>query len=346
MKDLKTLVRPHLQALATQACSPFPAADGPRQPIALDHNESPYNGPHNRYPAPRQTELREALARVKGLRPECIFTGSGSSEAIDLVFRIFCQPGKDNVAAVAPTCGLYAERAAINDVEYRSVELGPRFRFEAGKLLDTCDARTKVLFLCSPNSPTGQLLDRTEVLKVLERFDGMVVIDEAYGDFSGAKSFRFELPRFGHLIVLQTLSAAWASAGIRLGMAFARPAVVEYFDRVALPCHVGIPTQDCALDILRRRFDVDKWVRRLVEERERVMAAFRLLPACREVFPTDSNFFLARMENADRIRSYLLGKGIAAGSCEGMAQCADCLRFTVGSPQENSALLGALRQYT
>lgn len=345
MKDLNHLVRPHLQALAQQAASRAEEAGDERTQVALDRNESPHNAPLNRYPDPRQAELRAALARAKGVSPECVFAGCGSSEAIDLVFRVFCQPGKDNVASVSPTCRLYASRAALNDVEYRSVPLGPRFRFKAADLLDACDSRTKVLFLCSPNTPDGRLLDREEIVKALESFDGMVVIDEAYGDFSGAKSFRFELARFRNLIVLQTLSAAWASAGIRLGMAFAAPAVIGYLDRMRLPYNVGTPARDCALEILKRRYDVEKWARRTVEERERVTAAFRLLPACVEVYPSDSNFFLARMKEADKICRYLREKGIAVSYCGDRERCEGCLRVSIGSPQENSALLGALRQY-
>lgn len=344
MKELKYLVRPNIQAL-----EPYSSArdeySGGQAHVFLDANECPYNAPYNRYPDPTQAELKEALAQVKGIKPECIFLGNGSDEAIDLVYRVFCIPGRDNVAALSPTYGMYGVCAAVNDVEYRTLTLDSHFDFEADRLLDLCDNRTKAIFLCSPNNPTGNSLNRDEIHKVLERFEGMVVIDEAYGEFSTAPSFRFELPRYHNLIVLNTLSKAWGSAGIRLGMAFAIPAVIGYFNKVKYPYNIGRPTMECALEMVKRRYDVDKWVFRLLEERARVVAAFRLLPSCKEVFPTDANFFLARMENATAIYKYLIGKGIIVRNRSNVELCEDCLRVTIGTPQENSALLGALRQY-
>lgn len=344
MKELKYLVRPNIQALAPYRPARTKRRDG-EAGVWLDANESPYNPPYNRYPDPLQEELKEALAKIKGIKPECIYLGNGSDEAIDLVYRVFCIPGRDNVASVSPTYGMYEACAAINDVEYRSIPLNEKFDFEADRLLDICDSRTKAIFLCSPNNPTGNLLKREEIEKVLERFDGIVVIDEAYGDFSGSPSFRMELPRYRNLVVLNTLSTAWASAGIRLGMAFAVPAIISYFNKVKRPYNVGKPTLECALEMMKRRYDVDKWVNRLLEERDRVMAAFRLLPTCKKIFPTAANFFLVRMENATEIYEYLKKKGIIVQNYSDMKLCSDCLRVTIGSPQENSALLGALRQY-
>lgn len=344
MKELKYLVRPNIQTLEPYSSARNEYSSGDAQ-VFLDANESPYNSPYNRYPDPLQTELKEALAKVKGIRPECIFLGNGSDEAIDLVFRVFCIPGRDNAVSLSPTYGMYGVCAAINDVEFRTLTLNEKFDFEADRLLELCDNRTKAIFLCSPNNPTGNLLNRKEIVKVLEDFDGMVVIDEAYGEFSDAPSFRMELPRFHNLIVLNTLSKAWASAGIRLGMAFAVPAVIDYFNKVKYPYNLGKPTQECALEIVRRRYDVDKWVNRLLEERSRVIAAFRQLPTCKKVFPTDANFFLARMENATETYEYLKAKGIIVRNRSTVELCTDCLRITIGTPQENSALLGALRQY-
>lgn len=344
MKDLKYLVRPNIQAMAAEG---FREDGGPRgrQAVRLDANESPYNAPYNRYPDPWQTGLKEELAKVKGLRPGCMFLANGSEDVVDHLFRLFCIPWKDNVVAIEPTCGVYAVRAAVNDVEYRRVRLNADFSLPVGRLLEVVNANTKLMFLCSPNTPTGNLLEREAVCQLLERFGGMVVVDETYVDFARTESMRRELARYPNLIVVDSFSAAWASAGIRLGAAYAVPQVVDFLNRVKCSCNVSLPVQEKALEMLARRFDVDKWVKRLLEERDRVVAAFRMLPLCEEVFPTDANFFLARVKDAVRLHGYLRENGVWVKDVGGLPLCGDCLRITVGMPQENSALLGALRKY-
>jgi histidinol-phosphate aminotransferase len=318
---------------------------GAEAKVFLDANESPYNVGFNRYPDPLQTSLKLALAPVKGVRPEQLFLGNGSDEAIDLVYRVFCRPSIDNVVAIDPTYGMYEVCARINDVEYRKVSLSPDFSFTASSLLDRVSRSTKVIFVCSPNNPTGNNLPRAEIEKLLHEFEGIVVVDEAYSDFSLQRPFRFDINLYPNLIVLNTFSKAWASASIRLGIAIASPDIITYFNKVKYPYNVNQLTQQQALTMIQRRFDVEKWVRLILEERARVLPAFAELTICKKIYPTDANFFLARMVDAPRIYDYLLQRGIVVRNRSNIALCGDCLRVTIGTPTENSALLGALRQY-
>ena len=270
-----------------------------------------------------------------------------SDEAIDLLFRAFCEPRQDNVVAIEPTYGMYRVAAEINDVEYRSVLLGEGFRLNASRLLAAADGRTKLVFLCSPNNPNGNSLDRGEIMQVIDRFPGLVVLDEAYIDFSAQESFTKVLAGCPNLVVLQTFSKAWASAGVRLGMAFASAEVIGTFNKIKYPYNVNRLTQEYALELLRRRRDdVKGWVEILLRERGRVMDLFAKLPVVREIYPTDANFFLAKMTDAAAIYRYLVEAGIIVRNRSGVALCADCLRVTVGTPEEDDILLEALRNYT
>lgn len=344
MKALKDLVRPNIQAL-----EPYSSArdeyKGHTAHVFLDANESPFNTPNNRYPDPLQTEVKELISKIKGIRTDCIFLGNGSDEAIDLIFRIFCIPGRDNVVAIDPSYGMYSVCAAVNDTEYRRVALNADFNFSARDLLNVCNDHTKAVFLCSPNNPTGNLLNRDEILRVLKDFQGMVVVDEAYNDFSGRKSMLYDLQTYPNLIVLQTFSKAWASAAIRLGIAFARPEVIAYFNKVKYPYNVNTLTQHEAVNMLNRRFDVEKWVKQTLSEREKVINAVRQLPFYEKDFPTDANFFLVKFKDATKIYNYLVGEGIIVRNRSNVRLCNDCLRITIGLPGENNALLAALRQY-
>lgn len=344
MKPLQKLVRPNIWAL-----KPYSSArdeyKGAAASVFLDANENPYNAPYNRYPDPLQLEVKEMLAPVKGVKSGQIFLGNGSDEAIDLAFRIFCEPKMDNVVAIAPTYGMYKVCADINDVAYRPVLLDDGFRLDAGKLLAAADEHTKLIFLCSPNNPSGNDLEREEIVKVLERFPGMVVIDEAYADFSEQKPFREELETYPNLIVLNTFSKAWGSAAIRLGMAFASEEVISLFNKVKYPYNVNQLTQRQAVEILKKRFDVDKWVKTLLRERGQVMAAFAELDICEKIYPTNANFFLTKVKGADAIYAYLVKNGIIVRNRSRVELCGDCLRVTIGTPQEDNSLLGALRSY-
>lgn len=344
MKPLEQLVRKNIWSLA-----PYSSArdeySGKEAHVFLDANENPYNDPYNRYPDPLQRDLKAMLSKVKGVPQENIFLGNGSDEAIDLVYRVFCEPGKDNVVSICPTYGMYQVCADINDVLFRPVLLDDHFQFDAAKLLAACDAHTKVIWLCSPNNPTGNSLNRDELLKVIETFQGIVVVDEAYIDFAQQLSLRHELATHPNLIILQTMSKAWASAAIRLGMAFASKEIIAIFNKVKYPYNVNLLTQRQAMEILRDPFEIDKMVKMLLQERSRLIQAFLELPICQQIFPTDANFFLARVTDATKIYNYLVDRGIIVRNRSRIQLCNDCLRITVGTRSENNELLAALRQY-
>ena len=274
----------------------------------LDANENPYNMPHNRYPDPMQRELKVELEKIKKVRAEQIFLGNGSDEAIDLVFRAFCEPRIDNVVAIDPTYGMYQVCADVNDVEYRKVLLDDNFQFSADRLLAATDEHTKLIFLCSPNNPTGNDLNRDEIEKLLREFDGLVVLDEAYNDFSDQPSFLEELDEHPNLIVLQTFSKAWGCAAIRLGMAFASEAIIAIFTKIKYPYNVNQLTQKQAIEMLYRYYEIERWVKTLKEEREVLEAEFAKLPCTVKLFPSDANFFLARVTDAVKIYNYLVGE--------------------------------------
>lgn len=344
MKPLNELIRPNIQAL-----SPYSSArneySGHEAHVFLDANECPYNKPFNRYPDPLQIELKKELAKIKGVGIEQIFLGNGSDEAIDLPYRIFCTPGKDNTVAIGPTYGMYKVCADINDVEYRTVLLDEGFKLNAAKLLAACDDNTKLIWLCSPNNPTGNNLNREEIEKVLKGFGGIVIVDEAYSDFSQERPFRLELNKYPNLIVLNTFSKAWGSAAIRLGMAFAGKEIIDLFNKVKYPYNVNLLTQEQAQKILKQRFEIGDWIRLINQERTRMMSAFMDLPICERVYPTNANFFLAKMTDAPTIYNYLVDKGIIVRNRHRVELCANCLRITIGSKSENDELLAALRQY-
>ena len=311
----------------------------------LDANENPYNQPYNRYPDPLQLELKAQLSKVKGVPADCIFLGNGSDEAIDLPYRCFCEPGKDNVVAIEPTYGMYKVCADINDVEYRPVLLDDQYQITADKLLAATDDHTKIIWLCTPNNPTGNCLNRDEVVKVIEQFEGLVIVDEAYSDFASQRSLRFDLAKYPNLIVLNTMSKAWGCAAIRLGMAFASKDIIELFNKVKYPYNVNALTQQQALEALKRPIDVEEWVKVLLQERARMMQAFTELPICEKVYPTEANFFLAKMNDATRIYNYLVDQGIIVRNRTRVQLCQNCLRITIGTKSENSELIAALRQY-
>lgn len=343
MKEIKALCRPNIWRLAAYSCARTEFS-GCSATVFLDANENPYNKPFNRYPDPLQQELKQLLSAVKGVPAENIFLGNGSDEAIDLPYRIFCEPGIDNVVAIAPTYGMYEVCADVNNVEYRPVLLDADYRITADKLLGACDAHTKLMWICSPNNPTGNLIDREAIEKVLQMFQGIVIIDEAYSDFANARPFRHELASHPNLIVLNTMSKAWGCAAIRLGMAFASKDIIGLFNKVKYPYNVNALTQRQAIDALKDPFAVDKWVSIIKQERTRVMQAFADLPICKKVYPTEANFFLARVTDAQGIYDYLVDRGIIVRNRTRITLCDDCLRITIGTKSENQELLAALRK--
>lgn len=344
MKPLQELVRPNIWALR-----PYSSArdeyNGAEASVFLDANENPYNSPHNRYPDPLQRELKTLISSVKKVKPEEIFLGNGSDEAIDLLFRAFCRPGIDNVVAIEPTYGMYQVCADVNEVEYRKVLLDENFHFKADDLLAAADEQTKLMFLCSPNNPTGNTLCREEIHSLLTRFQGLVVLDEAYIDFSTHPSFLRTLAQYPNLVVLQTFSKAWGCAAIRLGMAFASPQIIQILNKIKYPYNVNLLTQHEAIRMMQKHYEVQRWVKSLLEERERLISEFATLPCCIHIYPTDANFFLVRVTDAKRIYEYLVQKGIIVRNRTHITLCHNCLRITIGTRPENDALLEALQQF-
>lgn len=344
MKNLQDLVRPNIWALEPYSCArdEFKGVDAH---VFLDANESPYNGPLNRYPDPLQENVKAKLAPIKGVQPKQIFLGNGSDEAIDLVYRVFCNPGKDNVVAIAPTYGMYKVCAAINDVEYRTVMLDDNYQVSAEKVLGATDANTKVIWLCSPNNPTGNDLERKEVEKIVGGFDGIVVVDEAYSEFSSLMPLRLQIGQYPNLLVLNTFSKAWGSASIRLGMAFANEEIISLFNKVKYPYNVNKLTQDKALEMLSDLMTVDRWIGQIKREREHMLPALQELPICQKVYPSSANFILVKVTDANAIYKYLVQKGIIVRNRNRVELCGNCLRITVGTQQENNELFSALRQF-
>lgn len=344
MKTLEQLTRPNIWRLA-----PYSSArdeySGKDAHVFLDANENPYNKPFNRYPDPLQRELKKEIAKVKRVPEENIFLGNGSDEAIDLPYRIFCRPGIDNVVAIEPTYGMYRVCADTNDVEYRPVMLDDKYQMDADKVLAACDANTKLIWICSPNNPTGNNIDREQIEKVLNGFDGIVIVDEAYSDFSDQRPFRLDLAQHPNIIVLNTFSKAWGCAAIRLGMAFASKEIIALYNKVKYPYNVNMLTQQQATNALSSRKDIEDWVRLLLQERTRMMRAFLDLPICEKVYPSDANFFLAKMSDAQAIYDYLVDKGIIVRNRTRVTLCNECLRITIGTKSENTELLGALRSF-
>ena len=344
MKTLQELTRPNIWRL-----KPYSSArdeyQGAEASVFLDANENPYNAPHNRYPDPMQRELKTELSRIKKVSPERIFLGNGSDEAIDLLFRAFCEPRVDNVVAIDPTYGMYQVCADVNDVEYRKVLLDENFQFTADRMLAAADEHTKLMFLCSPNNPSGNNLCRDEMVRLLERFSGIVVVDEAYIDFSDARSFLPDLADYPNIVVLQTFSKAWGCAAIRLGMAFASEEIIAIFNKIKYPYNVNLLTQKQALEMVLRHYEVERWVKILKEERVWLEEAVKELPCTVQVFPSDANFFLVRVTDAVAIYRYLVEQGIIVRNRHTVARCGNCLRITVGTRLENEQLLKALRNY-
>ena len=344
MKALKELTRPNIWDL-----KPYSSArdeyKGAEATVFLDANENPYNNPFNRYPDPLQRDLKELLAPIKGVKSENIFLGNGSDEAIDLVYRAFCEPEKDNVVAIDPTYGMYKVCADVNNVDYRNVLLDENYQFSADKLLAATDERTKLIFLCSPNNPTGNDLLQSEIEKVINEFEGLVILDEAYNDFSDRPSYLSQLDKYPNLIILQTFSKAYGCAAIRLGMAFASKEIIDILNKIKYPYNVNLLTQQQAMNMLKDYSQVESWVKTLIEERAYLEKEFVALACTEKIYPSDANFFLAKVTDAKAIYNYLVAKGIIVRNRTSITLCKDCLRVTVGTREENNQLLETLKQY-
>lgn len=334
-------VRPNILALEpySTARDEFKGGD---ISIWIDANESPYPSGVNRYPDPHHAKLKQAIAKLKGVSEGQIFIGgAGSDEAIDLVFRIFCRPGIDNAIAIAPSYGVYKVSAAINDVELREVMLGDEYRLPVENLLSAADSNSKVLWICSPNNPTANAFPTEALEELAEKFNGMVVIDEAYSDFSSEPSMLTVLDRHPNLIVLQTFSKAWGMASLRIGMAFAAPEIAELFGRVKYPYNINGPTQE---ELLRRiaTTDITSQVAEIISERDRLVKSLSDIPAVKKIYHSDANFILVKFDNPDMVYDYLIAHGVIVRNRNRVKGCEGTLRITVGTPEENSKVINLL----
>lgn len=317
--------------------------------VFLDANENSLGSPllkwYNRYPDPHQQLIKQKLSVVKGILPEHIFLGNGSDECIDILFRCFCEPGKDNVIICPPTYGMYEVSAHINDIDIRKAPLLPDFQLDLVHLENLIDANTKIIWLCSPNNPTGNSLNRTDIEMVLNNFNGIVVIDEAYINFARQKSFVQELKEYPNLVVLQTLSKAWGLAGLRLGMAFASQAIIEVMNKVKPPYNINQATQELVLKALEEVGQVNDMIKLLVDMREALAEVFISMPTVETVYPSDANFILVKIAEARKVYEFLLTKGIVLRDRSNVQLCDNCLRITVGTEQENTQLVDAMQEW-
>ena len=340
-KDINSLVRGCIAALTpySTARDEYQGALG----VFLDANESPYENGYNRYPDPHQKALKAQIAAIKGVKAENIFIGNGSDEAIDIVFRVFCEPRVDNVVAIAPSYGMYKVAAAINDVEIREVQLGEEYSLPVEDILAVADENTKALFLCSPNNPTGNSFLREEILRLVDEFESMVVVDEAYIDFAEAESLRSEIAARPNLIVLQTMSKAWAMAGLRVGLALADSRVIELMSQVKYPYNINVATMSIVSGLLTK--GVDSEVAEIKAQRAVLAEALEGMSMVQRVYPSDANFILARFDDADAVYDYLIADGIIVRNRNRVKGCEGCLRLTVGLPEENDKLIKSLKRY-
>lgn len=337
-------VRPNILALAPYSTARDDYQGGDIS-VWLDANESPYENGVNRYPDPHQKALKALISEIKGIGVEQIFVGNGSDEAIDLCFRIFCRPGIDNAVAITPSYGMYEVAAATNDVALRQVALNTDdFSLPTERLLAACDEHTKLLWICSPNNPTGNAFPLFQLEELAERFNGMLVVDEAYADFSDKGSLLATMERHENLIILQTLSKAWGMAGLRLGLAFAHQEVAALFARVKYPYNVNGPTQRAVME--RLRAGVDAQIAEIRSERDRLAKVLPTIGIVERVFPSDANFFLIKTPDATQVYEALVRQGIIVRNRNSMTGCQGCLRITIGTPEENNRLINTLKSIT
>ncbi len=343
MSDLKEFVRKNILELIpySSARDEFTGTDA----ILMDANENPYNNPFNRYPDPRQRELRSRLGDMLGLDPDRVFAGNGSDEAIDLLIRIFCNPGNDRIVIMDPSYGMYKVCADVNDVGTDAVSLEEDFRLNSERILDAVKPATKMVFLCSPNNPSANLLQTSEIRRILDGFSGVVVVDEAYIDFAGGGGLLPLLKQYPGLVLLRTLSKAWAAAGIRLGMALADPQVIGLMNRVKYPYNVSFLSQEKALEILDEESRKQEWVEKIVSERKRLSDELATLQHVIKVHPSDANFLLVKVENAGGLYRHLLSGGVVVRDRSRMTHCGGCLRISVGTEKENRRLVELMKSY-
>ncbi len=343
MKSLQELVRPNIFNL-----KPYSSARDEftgEASVYLDANESPYNTPYNRYPDPYQRKLKEKVSELKRVAVEQIFLGNGSDEPIDLLIKAFCTPGTDNIISIDPTYGMYQVAADINNIKVKRVPLTATFGLDTQALLAAADENSKLLFICSPNNPTGNSFKREEILEITNAFQGIVVLDEAYIDFSSQESLLPELNQHPNLVVLQTFSKAWGMAGLRLGMAFASKEIIGILNKIKYPYNINILTQEKVLEMLNDEERTERWIKTTIEEREKMARELESFSFVTTIHPSDANFLLIRTLDANGLYKYLVDQKIIVRNRSTVALCNNCIRITIGSPEENQQILKALKQY-
>jgi histidinol-phosphate aminotransferase len=343
MADIGSLLRNNIRTL-----TPYSSARDEykgEEAVFLDANENPYNSPFNRYPDPLQIKLKNRISEIKGVSPENIFLGNGSDEAIDLLIRAFCEPGEDNILAIRPTYGMYKVCAEINGVEYRESLLNEHFQVNVHQLTDLAGNHSKLVFLCSPNNPTSNSLDASDILQLVSQFKGLVILDEAYIDFSIHPSMAAQLNSHTNLVILQTFSKAWGMAGIRLGMAFADPEIIRVLNRIKYPYNVNILTQKVALEHLESTENKDKWVKQILEQRNLLNNRLSRFSMVKNILPSDANFLMVKFEDPRKVFDFLIEKKIIVRDRSKVPLCEGYLRITVGTTEENTLLIHALNEY-
>lgn len=317
--------------------------------IFLDANENSFGSPldhsYNRYPDPLQLKVKKRLSEIKGVPVKNIFLGNGSDEAIDILFRAFCNPGVDNVITLPPTYGMYEVSANINDVEVRKIPLKADYQLNMEAIAEAIDDHTKIIFICSPNNPTGNSIDRQDIETIIANFNGLVVIDEAYINYSRQKTFIQELTEYSNLVVLQTLSKAWGLAGLRIGMAFGSEEIIEIFNKVKPPYNINEASQELAFEALKHVDQVNNWIKETVAERNKLIDNLSQYSLVKKIYPSDANFILVKTTNPKGIYSHLVSLGIIVRDRSKVELCDGCLRITIGTPKENIELLNALKSF-
>lgn len=347
MFDLNNLIRENIKKLVPYSSARDEFSGDAK--VFLDANENSLGSPltkwYNRYPDPHQQKVKEAISKIKGIPTEHIFLGNGSDECIDLLFRSFCNPGKDNVIICPPTYGMYEVSANINDVEVRKALLTDDFQLDLIHLENLIDDKTKIVWICSPNNPTGNSLNRNDIEMLLNNFNGLVVIDEAYINFSKQKSFISELTEYPNLVVMQTFSKAWGLAALRLGMALASTEIINVLNKVKPPYNINQATQELALKALEEVGQVNDMIHHLVDMRNALSEVFEKIPTVEKVYPSDANFILVKIKDARKVYEFLLTKAIVVRDRSNVKLCDDCLRITIGTEEENTALVDALGEW-
>lgn len=343
--NINSIIRPNIKSLKpyTSARDEYKGKEG----VFLDANENSFGSAthtaYNRYPDPIQWEVKEKLAIIKGVKPTNILIGNGSDEPIDLLYRCFCTPGVDEVLITPPTYGMYEVSANINDIKLIKVSLTSDFQLDTNGILKAITSKTKLIFLCSPNNPTGNLLKRNDIYQILNNFNGLVVIDEAYIDFASEPSFTLELDKFPNLVVLQTFSKAWGLANLRLGIAYASEEIIDIFNKVKPPYNVNGVSQSLAIEALNNEEKKNKDVEKIITEREKLKKELLELPYVTQIYPTDANFLLVKTTNGNAVYDFLIEHKVIVRNRSNVTLCEGCIRITIGTEKENATLIEKMK---